>query len=180
MHFGAQRLQPLLVAHAEAVLLVDDDQAEILEARMGVQQAMRRDDDVHRAALDAFERRLRFLAGAEARQRFDAHRPVREPIAEVRDVLLREQRGRHEHGHLLARLHGDERRAHRDFGLAEADVAADDAIHRPLALRGPRARCAMASAWSVGFLEREGVREGLVLAARRPAASGPCCALRRA
>ena len=46
-------------------------------------------------------------------------------------MLLREQRGRHEHRHLLAALHGDERSAQRDLGLAEADVAADDAIHRP-------------------------------------------------
>ncbi len=48
-------------------------------------------------------------------------------------MLLREQRGGHEHRHLLARLHGDERRAQRDLGLAEAHVAADDAVHRLLA-----------------------------------------------
>ena len=33
MHFGAQLLQPLLVADAEMLLLVDDDEAEVLEAR---------------------------------------------------------------------------------------------------------------------------------------------------
>jgi hypothetical protein len=46
-------------------------------------------------------------------------------------VLLREKGGRHEHGHLLARLHGDESCAQCDLRLAETDVAADDAIHRP-------------------------------------------------
>ena len=45
-------------------------------------------------------------------------------------MLLRQQRGRHQHRHLLAALHGDERRAQRHFGLAEADVAADHAVHR--------------------------------------------------
>ena len=40
MHFGAQLLQPLLVADAEMLLLVDDDEAEVLEAH-GLAQAPR-------------------------------------------------------------------------------------------------------------------------------------------
>ena len=65
VHLGAQRLQLLLVAHAEAMFLVDDDQPEFLEAHVGVQQAVRGDDDVHRAFFDAFQHRVGFLAGAE-------------------------------------------------------------------------------------------------------------------
>jgi hypothetical protein len=42
----------------------------------------------------------------------------------------RQRRG-HEHGHLLAVGDRDVRGAQRDFRLAEADVAADKAIHRP-------------------------------------------------
>ena len=71
-----------------------------------------------------------FLLGAKARQTLDAHRPIRESIGEGGVVLLREQRRRHQHRHLLARLHGDECGAQRDLGLAEADVAANDAVHR--------------------------------------------------
>ena len=41
-----------------------------------------------------------------------------------------EQRGRHQDGHLLAVLHRLERGPHGDLGLAVADVAADDAVHR--------------------------------------------------
>ncbi len=44
-------------------------------------------------------------------------------------MLLREQGGRHQDRHLFAGLHGDERRPQRDLGFAEADIAADDAIH---------------------------------------------------
>jgi hypothetical protein len=45
-------------------------------------------------------------------------------------VLLGEDRRRDEHERLLA-VDGDrERRAHRDLGLAEADVAADEPVHR--------------------------------------------------
>ena len=45
-------------------------------------------------------------------------------------MLFGQQRGRHQHRDLLALVDRHERRAQRDFGLAEADVAADQAVHR--------------------------------------------------
>ena len=45
-------------------------------------------------------------------------------------MLLGEQRGRAEHGDLLAVGDRDEGGAQRHLGLAEADVAADQAVHR--------------------------------------------------
>lgn len=45
-------------------------------------------------------------------------------------MLLGEQRGRRQQRDLLAAHHRDERRTQRDFGLAEADVAAHEAVHR--------------------------------------------------
>ena len=45
-------------------------------------------------------------------------------------MLLHQQRRGHQHGDLLAVLHRLERRAHRDLGLAVADVAADEPVHR--------------------------------------------------
>ena len=53
-----------------------------------------------------------------------------EPVAERLVVLLREQGGGDQHRDLLPGLHRDERGPHRDLGLAEADVAADEAVHR--------------------------------------------------
>ncbi len=158
MHFGAQRLELFLVAHAEAMFFVDDDEPEVLEPHVGVQQPMRGDHDVDGAAFDAFEHGIRLLAGAEARKRLDAHRPVGEAIAEVVGVLFGEQRGGHQHGDLLSGLRGDERSAHRHFGLAEADVAAHHAIHR---LLGREIGQHLADRLGlVGrFLEREAARE---------------------
>ena len=46
-------------------------------------------------------------------------------------VLLGQNRGRHEHGHLVAGVDRFERGPHRHFGLAEADVAAEQPVHRP-------------------------------------------------
>ena len=57
-----------------------------------------------------------------------------EPLAEGLEVLLREHGRRHEHRDLLAVLHRLERGAHRDLGLAVADVADDETVHRPRAL----------------------------------------------
>ena len=45
-------------------------------------------------------------------------------------MLARQERGRNDDGHLLAVHGGDERGAQRHFGLAEADIAADEPIHR--------------------------------------------------
>ena len=162
VHVGAQRLQALLVAHPEAMLLVDDEEPEVLEARVGVQQAMRGDDDVHLALLEPLEDHLRFLRTAEARQPLDAYRPVSEAIAEVREVLLHEQRGRREHRDLLAGLCGDERRTHRHFRLAETDIAAHDAVHGALS-REVREHLADRLRLVLGLLERKGVGERLVI-----------------
>ena len=126
----ADLLQPLLVAHAEALLLVDDQQAEIAKL------------DVLWTADDACRWRCRpcrrpvlrapafiSLAGAEAGQHLDAHRKRREAALEGFEVLEREHGGGRQHGHLLAVAQRFERRAHGDFGLAEADVAAQQAVH---------------------------------------------------
>ena len=70
------------------------------------------------------------LVGLEPRQRRDVHREGGEPLGERRVVLLHEQRRRHQDGDLLAVLHRLERGPHGDLGLAVADVAADQPVHR--------------------------------------------------
>ena len=96
-----------------------------------LQQAMRADHDVDLARLEPLQYLVDFACALRKRDSdFDPHRPVGEAIGEGLVVLLRQQRRRHEHRDLLAGLDRDERRAQRHFGLAEADVAAHDAIHR--------------------------------------------------
>ena len=72
--------------------------------------------------------------GEEAAEHLDPDRIAGEAFAEGREVLLGEQRGGHQHRDLLAVLHGLERGPDGDLGLAEADVAADQAVHRGLVL----------------------------------------------
>ena len=88
-------------------------------------------------------------------------------------MLLREDRRRHEDGHLLAREHGEERGAHRDLGLAEADVAAHQAIHRPRAAEVAEHLLDRALL-PRRLLEREARRELLVQPVRLRTAGGSC------
>ena len=80
-------------------------------------------------ALDDFARFLAACRIATATAIAKGNSAIR--ALNVRQVLLGQDRGRHEHGHLVAGVDRLERRPHRHFGLAVADVAAQQAIHRP-------------------------------------------------
>ena len=67
---------------------------------------------------------------AEPADHVDAHREAGEPLAQRLQVLEREHGGRREERHLLAVHHRLEGRAHRHLGLAVADVAAQQPVHR--------------------------------------------------
>jgi hypothetical protein len=131
MHFGAQFLQPLLVADAEMLLLVDDDEAKVLEANGFAQDRVGADDDVDCAFSGAFLHLAGLRRADHARELADADRQAGEAIAEVLGMLAREQGRRCDDHGLLAVDRGGERGAQRDLGLAETDVAADEPVHRP-------------------------------------------------
>ena len=56
--------QQLLLLDAEALLLVDDDQAEVLRADVAAEQPVRADEDVDRAVLEARDRVLLLDGGS--------------------------------------------------------------------------------------------------------------------
>ena len=130
MDVGADFLQPLLVADAEMLLLVDDQQAEILELDALGQQRVRAAHDVDRAVLQTFLGGLGLLGRDEAGQAPDVHRQALEALDEGAMVLAGQQGRGTDDRHLLARHRRHEGRAQRHLGLAEADVAADQPVHR--------------------------------------------------
>ena len=79
---------------------------------------------------DLLDDRLLLRARAEAREQLDRHREGGEAALERPEVLVGEDRRRREQRHLLAVEHGLEGGAHGDLGLAVADVAAEQAVHR--------------------------------------------------
>ncbi len=128
------QLESLL--HAEAVLLVDDDEAEVAEVDLVLLQGVRPDDELRFAAHDS-ALRLAFGGGVErACEEGDfiglagaGRDSVCEEFARGEVVLCGEDlRGGHERD-LVAVLDGDERGLHRDDRLAGADIALQEAAH---------------------------------------------------
>ena len=126
--------QQLLLLDAEALLLVDDQQPEVLRAHVAREQPVGADQDVDLALGEALDGLALLGGGAEARDVLDRERVVAQPLGERAEVLLGEDRRRHEHQGLLAGVGRLERGAQRDLGLAVADVAADQPVHRALGL----------------------------------------------
>ena len=130
MDIGAQLLQSLLVGDSEMLLLVDDQQAEILELDALGQQRMRAADDVDGAILQPILGGLGLLGWHEARQAADIERHALEALDEGAVMLAGQQGRRTDHRHLLARHGRDESGAQGNLGLAEADIATDQPVHR--------------------------------------------------
>ena len=126
--------QQLLLLDAEALLLVDDQQPEVLRAHVAREQPVGADQDVDLALGEALDGLALLGGGAEARDVLDRERVVAQALGERAEVLLGEDRRRHQHQHLLAGVGRLERGAQRDLGLAVADVAADQPVHRALGL----------------------------------------------
>ncbi len=91
------------------------------------------DHDIDSAFGKALLDLVQFLGRDQARGLRDIDRKTPKPLGEGLGVLPRQQRGRHHHRDLLAVERDRERRAQRHLGLAEADVAADQPVHRPAA-----------------------------------------------
>src|SRR4051794_24826788 len=126
--------QELLLLDPEALLLVDDDQPDVLAAQVAAEDAVGADEDVDAAVVELRDRLALLLGRAEAADVLDHERVVLQALRERAEVLLGEDRRRREDEHLLAVVGGLERGPERDLGLAVADVAADEPVHRLRAL----------------------------------------------
>ncbi|MEZ5459058.1 MAG: hypothetical protein R3E65_07045 [Steroidobacteraceae bacterium] len=124
-------LQSLL--HAEAVLLVDDREREVVEFDAFLEQCMRADHELALAGGNQLEgaapRAGRLRTGDQ--HDGDAERP--EPLLQVAEMLFCQQlRGRHQRG-LVAAADRAGRGRCGDHGLAAADVALHQPRHRRVA-----------------------------------------------
>ena len=124
-----QLFQVLLVRYAEALFLVHNQQAQVLELDVLLNDPVRADQDVDFPAPQLAQNNLLLRGRTEAREQFGADGIALEPAPDRIVVLPGQQRGGHEHGDLLAVENAFESRAQGDFRLAEAHVAAEQAVH---------------------------------------------------
>src|SRR5499427_9138705 len=95
---------------------------------------MSADQDVHGAPRGLLEDFRNLLRGQETADHFNAYRMIAKPLPKSLEMLLRQNRRRHQHGNLLTALDSEKNRPHRHFSLAVTDIAADQAVHRFSAL----------------------------------------------
>ncbi len=129
--FRAQLLEPLLVSHTEMLLLVNDDETQVFEFDAFAEQRVGADDDVDTAVRQPLLDLIELLGGHQPRSLRNVDREAAETFGEVLEMLPRQQRCRHDHCDLLAIKRHCKRCTQRHLSLAETDVAADQAIHRP-------------------------------------------------
>ena len=122
-------LEPFLVLDAEALLFVNNEQAEVFEPDLWFEQRVRADDDVDFARGQAFENVALLGGRAETVQHIHGHGEQGEALAERAAVLLGEDGCRRENGHLLFVEHGFERGAQSHLGFAVAHIAVYDTVH---------------------------------------------------
>ena len=114
----------------EALLLVDHHEAEVPKADVLLEHPVSADHDVEAAGLEPVDDDALLGAGAQAREHLDGHGHRGEALGEGVGVLLREHGRGREDRDLIAvgdRLEGG---ADGDFGLAVADIADHDPVHR--------------------------------------------------
>ncbi len=131
---GPEALDGLLVGDAEALLLVDHQQAQVLELDVVREEPVGADDHVDAPVGQPVDHLLGLAGREEAGQDLDPHRVAGVALGEGAEVLLGEQGGGDEDGGLHPLLDGLERGPDGHLGLAEADVAADQAVHGAVGL----------------------------------------------
>jgi len=118
----------------EALLLVHHQKAEVGKGDVLAEQAVGADHDVDRPAFHPGDDRLGFSGGEKARQHLDAHRVGAKRSEKVwKCCCARRVVGTSTAACLLSCTALKTAR-HRHLGLAEADVAANEAVHRDVAL----------------------------------------------
>ena len=131
IHLTAHLLEPLLVGHAEALLLVDDQQPQILELHIFLQELVSADQQVQTAGAGSLQNAFLLLGGGESGKDLDLHREVLEPAAGGGVVLLGQNGGGHQNCRLLAVQDAFHNGPERHLRLAVAHIAAKEAIHGP-------------------------------------------------
>ena len=125
------------MGHAEALLLVDDQKAQILELDALLQQPVGPDQQVDGPLLQPPEDLPALPRSLEPAQHLDVHRKAAEPGHRRGVVLLGQHSGGHQDGGLLPIQNALHHRPEGHLRLAVAHVPAEEPVHGRRALHIP-------------------------------------------
>ena len=122
------------MADAEALLLVHDEKAQVLELDVLLEELVGADEEVDPSGPEVREDLPGLAGGLEPGEDPDLHRETAEAVDGGVEVLLGQDGGGHQNGGLLAVQHALHHRPEGHFGFAVAHVAAEEPVHghRPL------------------------------------------------
>ena len=129
IHVLLQLLDLFLVGHAEPLLLVDDEQAQVLELHVLGEHPVSADDNVHKPLFQPLQGLFDIRRGLKPGHQIHPHRKVLHPLDKGIVVLLGQDGGGNQVDHLLSLLDRLEGRPESDLGLSVAHVAADQPVH---------------------------------------------------
>ena len=116
--------------HTKALLLIDDDEAEIFENDILGNDTVRSDYDIHTSFTERLDHFFLFRCGAVAAEEFDRDGILTHALTEILPVLLSQHSCGSDDHCLLATRDGFEGRPNGHLGFSKANIAANQAIHR--------------------------------------------------
>ena len=122
-------LQPLFMRHAKTLLLVHHQKAQILELDALLQELMGSNDHIQGAGPEVLEGLLLLGRRAEPAEHIYIHRKAPEAAHHCLVMLLGQNCGGHQNGHLLAVQHGLHHCPQGHLRLAKAHIAAQQPVH---------------------------------------------------
>ena len=114
---------------AEALLLVEDEKPEVAELHVFGKKAVGADEKVHFPLFKGSQNFRLLLFAAEAVEAGDAHAEILHPRFGGAEVLFAQNGARAHEGRLPPVEDAEIGCPERHFRLAEADVAAEEAVH---------------------------------------------------
>ena len=114
---------------AETLLLVHDEQTEILEFHGLLEKLVGTDDQINSTCPELLKGYLLLSWSTEPAEAIDNHRETPEPGNGGLEMLLGQDGGGDQNGHLLAVHNGFHNGTKGNLGLAEAYVAAQEPVH---------------------------------------------------